>query len=78
MIQICLEDKLKVYEAIRSGHIDAADLSSSNLIVSIILTMKRHGILTPPSVTLENKRRDNHHIPFDILLAPVATAKLKL
>ena len=78
MMQICHEDKMKVYEAIQSGHIDAADLSFPNLIDSIVLTMKRHGILAPLSEALEDRRRDNHHIPFDILLALAVTAKLKL
>ena len=45
MLQICHEDKEKVYTAIRSEHIDAANLSFPCLIDTIILTMKRHGLL---------------------------------
>lgn len=63
MMQICHEDKEKVYQAIRSGHIDAADMSFPNLIDSIILTMKDHGLLAPLSDALPDKRKDNHHIP---------------
>lgn len=78
MLQICHEDKEKVLAAIRSGHIDAADLSFPCLIDTIVLTMKRHGLLAGLSYTLDDKRRDNLHIPFDILLALAVTAKLKL
>lgn len=78
MLQICHEDREKVLAAIRSGHIDAADLSFPCLIDTIVLTMKRHGLLAGLSYTLDDKRRDNLHIPFDILLALAITAKLKL
>lgn len=78
MLQICHEDKEKVLAAIRSGHIDAADLSFPCLIDTIVLTMKRHGLLAGLSYILDDKRRDNLHIPFDILLALAVTAKLKL
>ncbi len=39
MIQICRNDREKVYEAIRTGKIDAAEMSFPNLIDDIILTM---------------------------------------
>ena len=44
MIQICQKDKEKVYAAIRSGKIDAAEMSFPNLIDDIILTMKKRGL----------------------------------
>ena len=44
MIQICRKDKEKVYEAIRSGKIDAAEMSFPNLIDDILLTLKRRGL----------------------------------
>ncbi len=40
MIQICRKDKKKVYEAIRKGIIDSAEMSFPNLIDDIILTLK--------------------------------------
>ena len=43
MIQLCRKDKEKVYQAIRSGNIDAADMAFPNLIDDIVLTMKKHG-----------------------------------
>ena len=43
MIQICRKDKKKVYEAIRKGIIDSAEMSFPNLIDDIILTLKNTG-----------------------------------
>ena len=78
MIQLCSKDKEKVYQTIRSGNIDAADMALPNLIDDIVLTMKKHGLLDMLSYALPDKRRDNHHIPLDILLALAVTAKLKI
>lgn len=44
MIQICKKDKEKVFEAIRTGQIDAAEMSFPNLIDDMILTMKQRGL----------------------------------
>ena len=76
MIQICRKDKEKVYEAIRSGKIDAAEMSFPNLIDDILLTLKRRGLTDLLSQVLPDKRRDNSHIPFDILLCLAIAAKL--
>ena len=77
MIQICQKDKEKVYGAIRTGKIDAAEMSFPNLIDDLILTMKKRGLTELLSQALPDKRRDNHHIPFDILLCLAVAAKLK-
>ena len=77
MIQICRKDKKKVYDAIRTGKIDAADMSFPNLIDDIILTMKKRGLIDSLAQTLPDKRRDNSHIPFHILLCLAVAAKLK-
>ena len=68
MIQICRKDKEKVFEAIRTGKIDAAEMSFPNLIDDIILMMKKRGLTDRLAQALPDKRRDNSHIPFDILL----------
>lgn len=77
MIQICRKDKERVYEAIRTWKIDAAEMSFPNLIDDIILTMKRRGLTDILSQALPDKRSDNRHIPFDILLCLSVAAKLK-
>lgn len=69
MIQICRKDKEKVYEAIRTGKINVAEMSFPNLINDILLTMKKR--------SLTDKHSNNNHIPFDILLCLAAAAKLK-
>lgn len=77
MIQISRKDKEKVYKAIRAGKIDAAEMSFPNLVDDILLTLKRRGLTDLLSQALPDKRRDNHHIPFDILLCLAVAAKLK-
>ncbi|TWH47621.1 hypothetical protein Salpa_3687 [Sporomusa sp. KB1] len=78
MMQLCQKDKERVLNAIKSGHIDAADLSLPNLIDTIVLTMKQKNLLAPLEDCLEDKRSDNKKIPFEILLTLAITAKLKL
>ena len=77
MIQICRKDKEKVYEAIRTGKIDAAEMSFPNLIDDILLTMKKRGLIDLLPCTLPDRRRDNRHIPFGILLRLAIAARLK-
>ena len=62
MIQICQKDKEKVFEAIRIGKIDAAEMSLPNLIDDIILTMKKRGLTDLLAQALPDKRRDNSHM----------------
>ena len=77
MIQICQKDKEKVFEAIRTGKIDVAEMSFPNLIDDILLVMKKRGLTAPLTQALPDKRRDNSHIPFGILLCLAVAAKLK-
>ena len=51
-------------------------MSFSNLINDIILTMKRQELTELLSHVLSDKRRNNLHIPLDILLCLAVTAKL--
>lgn len=77
MIQICRKDKEKIIEALRAGNIGAAEISFPNLIDNMILTMKRKGLIDSLSRILPDRRRDNHNIPFGILLCLAVAAKLK-
>lgn len=77
MIQICQKDKEKVYEAIRTGKIDAAEMSFPNLIDDIILMMKSRGITDSLAQAMPDKRMDNSHIPFGILLCLAVAAQPK-
>lgn len=77
MIQICQKDKEKVYEAIRTGKIDAAEMSFPNLIDDITLMMKSRGITDSLAQAMPDKRRNNSHIPFGILLCLAVAAQPK-
>ena len=77
MIQISKNEKEKVLEAIKKGKIDAADISLPNLIDSILLAMHKKGVTQLLAQAIPDKRADNLHIPFDILLTLGAAAKLK-
>ena len=78
MLQICRDDKEKVYTAIQKGHIDVANLSFPNLIDSIVLTLKHHELLAPIAQSITDKRRKNCHIPFVLFMTLAVTAKSKL
>lgn len=75
---LCMNDKDRVLEAIRKGTIDAADVSFPNLIDSMVLTMKREGVLELLGNSFEDKRKDNSTIPFDLFLTLAVTAKMKI
>lgn len=77
-MQLCKNEKEKVYDAIRAGRIDDAEISLPNLIDEIILTMHKHGILQLLTPAFQDKRADNHHFPFGILLCLSIAAKLKI
>ena len=77
MIQLSKQDKEHVLTAIKNGHIDAADLTLPNLVDSMVLLMKKMGIINALSQCIEDKRAKNLHIPFDILLLLAVCAKLK-
>jgi hypothetical protein len=78
MLQLSKNDKNKVLEALKAGKIDLADLSFPNFIDTIILKMKNIGLISKLSESFKDKRKQNKHIPFDILIALAITAKMKL
>lgn len=78
MLQLSKNNKNKVLEAIKKGCIDAADMSFPNLIDSIVLKMKNIGLTNKLNESFEDKRKQNKHIPLDILLSLAITAKMKL
>jgi hypothetical protein len=78
MLQLSKKDKEKVLESIKSGCIDAADISFPNLIDTIVLKMKNIGLISKLSESFKDKRKTNKKIPFDILIALAISAKMKL
>ncbi|MHC6178292.1 hypothetical protein ACYUJ6_03930 [Clostridium sp. JNZ X4-2] len=77
MLQLSKNDKSKVLESIKSENIDAADVSFPNLIDTIILKMKNIGLISKLDESFKDKRKQNKHIPFNILIALAITAKMK-
>lgn len=78
MLQLSKNDKNKVLDSIKSGKIDAADVTFSNLIDTILLKMKNIGLISKIAESFKDKRKENKHIPFDILITLAITAKMKL
>lgn len=78
MLQLSKNDKNQVLDAIKIGKIDAANLSFPNLIDTIILKMKNIGLIDKLLESFTDKRKQNKHIPFQILIALAITAKMKL
>ena len=46
MVRVCKNSKESVLAMVRKGKLDAAALSTSNLVDEIILSMSKHGVLT--------------------------------
>lgn len=78
MIQISKEDKKRVLAGIRSGTIDAADVSFPNMIDAIIMGMHKEGHIAALRMAFEEKRDDNAQIPLEFMLALSIAAKMKL
>ncbi|MBV1820942.1 hypothetical protein [Clostridium cochlearium] len=53
MLQLSKNDKNKVLEAIKTGKIDAADISLPNFIDTIILKMKNIGLISKLTESLK-------------------------
>jgi hypothetical protein len=78
MLQLSENNKNRVLELIQAGKIDSADVSFPNLIDTIILKMKKLKLTDKLIESFEDKRKQNKHIPFDILMTLAITAKMKL
>lgn len=78
MIRVCKQDKESVIAQVRQGKLDAASLSTSNLVDDIILSMHQHGILDCISDNIPDKRADNTTIPFSLVWALAIAAKMKV
>lgn len=78
MLQLSKNDKNEVLKALKAGKIDAADVSFPNLIDTIVLQMKNIKLINKLSESFKDKRKQNKHIPFDLLIALAIIAKMKL
>lgn len=78
MIKLCKLNQDNVIRQITNGHFDNVSISESNLADDIILSMYKHDILSCISKALQDKRRCNSSLPFDLILSLSIAAKMKI
>lgn len=78
VIKICKENRESVLEQVRNGNLDAAMLSTSNLIDDIIIAMHTNGILSSISESIPDCRAHNTTIPYDLIWASAIAAKMRV
>lgn len=78
MIRVCKENRESAIEQVRNGNLDAAMLSTTNLIDEIILAMHTEGILSSISQSIPDYRAHNTTIPYDLIWAATIAAKMKV
>ena len=78
VIRVCKENKESVLKQVRNGKLDAAMLSTTNLIDEIILAMHTEGILSSISQNIPDYRAHNTTIPYDLVWAAAIAAKMKI
>ena len=78
MVRVCKNQKESVLAMVRKGKLDAASLSTSNLVDEIILAMSKRGVLDCLSAGVPDRRAHNTTVPFDLILASSIAAKMKI
>lgn len=78
MLRVCKENRESVLEKVRNGNLDAAILSSTNLVDDIILAMHTNNILSYIAKSIPDCRSHNITIPYDIIWAAAIAAKMKI
>ena len=67
MVRVCKNQKESVLAMVRKGKLDAASLSTSNLVDEIILAMSKRGVLDCLSAGVPDRRAHNTTVPFDLI-----------
>lgn len=78
VLRICKENQESVLARVRSGELDAAILSSTNLVDDIILAMHTHGILDCLSIGIQDRRNHNTTVPYNVIWASSIAAKMRV
>ena len=78
MVRVCKNNKESVLAMVRKGKLDAAALSTSNLVDEIILSMSKHGVLDCLSAGIPDRRGHNKTVPFELIWASAIAAKMKI
>lgn len=78
VLRCCKSNKVSVLEQVRAGKIDAITLSSTNLVDDIILAMHTNGILNCLTKGIEDRRKHNKTVPYNVIWASAVAAKMKV
>lgn len=78
VLKCCKNNKESVIDQVKNGKIDAIALSTTNLVDDIILSMHTHGILDCLSHGMQDKRKHNMTVPYNVIWASSIAAKMKV
>jgi len=78
MLQLSQENREAVLTSLKKGKIDSVEISFPNLIDTIILGIKKLGLIEKIANSFKDKRKDNKKLPLGILIALAVAAKMKL
>ena len=78
VIKVCMENKSSVLAQVKEGKLDAAMLSTTNLIDEIILAMHTNHILSAINKSIPDRRAHNTTIPYELIWASAIAAKMKI
>ena len=78
MVRVCRNNKESVLAMVRKGKLDAAALSTSNLVDEIILSMNKHGVLDCLNAGIPDRRGHNKTVSFELIWASAIAAKMKI
>ena len=78
MLRICKENTKAVIEQVKRGQLDAAVLSTTNLIDEIVLSMYTQNILSAIEKSIPDHRAHNTTVPYELIWACAIAAKMKI
>ena len=78
MLKSCRENRESVIEQVKSGKLDAVELSTTNLVDEILLSMYEHGLIGYLEKGIEDVRAHNTTVPYSVVLTSAIAAKMKV
>lgn len=78
VLRCCKNNKESVLEQVKSGKLDAIALSTTNLVDDIILSMHTREILDCLTQGIQDKRKHNKTVPYNVIWASAIASKMKV
>lgn len=78
VLRCCKNNKESVLEQVKNGKLDAIAISTTNLVDDIILSMHTQGILSCLTQGIQDKRKHNTTVPYNMIWASAVAAKMKV